>query len=107
MTQEGERFLQAEQSAQDVLNALSKLKEEAVSYKNGTKELATARESLVKLIDSILAIAKDTHEIVKLIKAIGGPEILRSIDSVSKRLHEEADKNLHRFEHREIICAVS
>ncbi len=80
MSQEAERFLQAEKSAQDVLEALSSLEQEAVSYKTSTKELHAVRQDLVGLIDSIQAVADDTHEVVKLIKAIGGPEILERVE---------------------------
>ena len=97
MSQEVERFLQAEQSAQELLEALSSLKEEAVSYKTSTKELNAVRQSLVGLIDSIQAIAKDTHEIVKLIKGIGGPEILSLVDSLANKVQGESESNRERF----------
>ena len=91
MTQEAQRFLQAEQSAEQLVQALADLKNEAVSYKSSTKELDAVRQKLVSLIDSIQAIAKDTHEVVKSIKAIGGPEILRGINSLSQELKEQSD----------------
>lgn len=80
MSQEAERFLQAEESAQVLLETLSSLQQEAVSYKTSTKELDAVRQRLVELINSIQAVANDTHEVVKLIKVIGGPEILERVE---------------------------
>jgi len=98
MSQEAERFLHAEQSAQQLLEALSSLQQETVSYKTSTRELDIVRQNLVGLIDSIQAIAKDTHEVVKLIKGIGGPEILRSIDSLLKQVQAESEITRQRVE---------
>jgi len=97
MTQEAQKFLQAEQSAENLVQTLADLKNEAVSYKSSTKELDTVRQKLVSLIDSIQAIAKDTHEVVKIVKAIGGPEILSGINSHSQKLKEQSDVRDHQF----------
>lgn len=82
MSQETERFLEAEQAAQEVLEALKRLREEAVSYKTATAELDLVRERLLGLITSTEAIGKDTHNVVNILKNIGAPEILRRIDRV-------------------------
>ena len=91
MSQEARKFLEAEQSAEHLVQMLTDLKNEAVSYKSSTKELDAVRQKLVSLIDSIQAIAKDTHEVVKIVKAIGGPEILSGINSHSQKLKEQSD----------------
>lgn len=90
MAQEAHKFLEAEQSAEHLVQTLTELKNEAVSYKASTKELDAVRQKLVSLIDSIQAIAKDTHEVVKIVKAIGGPEILSGINSHSQKLKEQS-----------------
>ncbi len=91
MTQTVERFLEAEQSAQQLLNTLEVLKEEAGSYQTSKKELDAARLHLVSLIEAMQVVAKDTKEVVQILLKIGSPEILRLIDSVSKQLQTESD----------------
>lgn len=93
MTQTVEKFLEAEQSAQQLLNTLEVLKEEAVSYKTSKKELDAARLHLVSLIEAIQVVAKDTKEVVQILLKIGSPEILRLIDSISKQLQTESDSS--------------
>lgn len=88
MSKEADQFLQAEQSAKDVLQTLEELKKAAVSYRTSAAHLDAAREKLAKLIDSIQAVAKDTHEVVKLLKSIGGPEILSRIGVLTLELKE-------------------
>ena len=87
MSTESDRFLQAEQSAQDLLTELEQLKTESASYKTSAKELDTVRQKLVGLIDSVQAVARDSHEVVKLMKSIGGPEILGRLSAVSEQLN--------------------
>jgi hypothetical protein len=87
MSKEADKFLHAEQSAQELLQTLEQLKNEANSYKTSTLELDAVRQKLSGLIDSVLAVAKDTHEVVKLLKSIGGPEILNRIGGLSEQLN--------------------
>jgi CHASE3 domain sensor protein len=106
MSQESEKFLEAEQSAQQLVETLTALKKETVSYKTSSQELDTTRQKLVGLIDSIENVAKDTHEIVKLIKSIGGPEILRSIESLTKRITEEFNSNERRIQQLKTLAVI-
>ena len=78
--------MQAEQSAEQLVETLAVLKNEAVSYKTSANELDAVRQKLVTLIDSVQAVAKDTHEVVKLIKSVGGPEILGRISGLSDEM---------------------
>lgn len=87
MPQDAQKFLQAEQSAEQLVETLAELKNEAVSYKTSAKELDAVRQKLVGLIDSVQSVAKDAHEVVKLIKAVGGPEILSRISGLSGELN--------------------
>jgi len=87
MSKETDKFLQAEQSTQDLLETLEQLKTETTSYKTSAKELDTVRQKLVGLIDSVQAVAKDSHEVVKMMKSIGGPEILGRLSVLSNQLN--------------------
>ena len=87
MSKETENFLRVEQSAQELLKTIEELKNETVSYKTSTMELDVVRVKLSGLIDSIQAVARDTHAVVALLKAIGGPEILSQISILSDKLN--------------------
>ncbi len=87
MSKDADKFLHAEQSAQELLQTLEQLKAEATNYKTSAKELDLVRQKLSGLIDSVLTIAEDTHEVVKLLKSIGGPEILSRIGGLSEELN--------------------
>lgn len=97
MSDINEKFLQAEESAQKLLHALSELKNETVSYKTSTKELEVVRRDLIGFVENSRMIVKDTHEVVSLLKRIGGPELHAAIDSISKTLQDQIDKNTKRF----------
>jgi uncharacterized tellurite resistance protein B-like protein len=90
MAQEAQTFLQAEESAERLVDTLTKLRDEAVSFKTSTSELNLVREKLVALIGAIGPIAKDTHESVVVLKSIGGPELLSRVSAVSDILKEHS-----------------
>lgn len=86
MSKETDKFLHVEQSTQDLVQTLEQLKNEANSYKTSKDTLDAVRQKLSVLIDSNLSIAKDTHEVVKLLKSVGGPEILNRIGVLTEQL---------------------
>ena len=90
MSEETQKFLEAEKSANELLQSLQKLKDEAVSYKKSTDELDTVRQELVNLIKSVEVIAKDTSEVVKILLKIGGPEIFSRIDKLEESIKTES-----------------
>ena len=106
MSQEAQKFLQAEQSADQLVKTLDDLKNEAISYKSSTQELDAVRQRLVSLIDSIQAIAKDTHEVVKIVKEIGGPEILSGIKTLSQKLKEQSDLRDEQFNRLRLFIVI-
>ncbi|HLE26405.1 MAG TPA: hypothetical protein VI935_12275 [Thermodesulfobacteriota bacterium] len=107
MSKEADNFLRAEQSAQDLVEALTQLKGETVSYKTSTKELDAVRQKLVELIDSVQAVAKDSHEVIHILKEIGGPEILRSTDGLSKKLDELSFKHSQQLQRLRVFVIVA
>jgi len=82
MPQETDKFLQAEEAAEKLTETLKKLHSEATSYQTAKKELDTVRQRLLGLIESTEKVAADTQEIIKTLKAIGGPEILKKLDNL-------------------------
>ena len=83
MSDHTDRFLEAEQMAQGLLQALQQLRDETVSYKNSTEQLNEVRDRLSSFIEKTERISQDTHELIKVLKEIGGPEILDGIGVVS------------------------
>jgi hypothetical protein len=107
MSKEADNFLRAEQSAQALVEALTQLKTETISYKTSTTELDAVRRKLVGLIDSVQAVAKGSHEVVRILKEVGGPEILRSIDGLSKILDEKSLGHSRQVERLKIFVIVA
>ncbi len=79
MEKELEKFLQAEEAAEELLKTLQELNFEIASYKTATSQLKFVEEQLENLVTSLDKSAKESFEIIKTIKNIGGPEILERI----------------------------
>jgi hypothetical protein len=90
MDPENQKFLEAEQSAENLVNTLRQLHAEGVSYQTATKELDAARAQLVALIEKMQLIANGSLEAVKTLRDIGGPEILRRITQLESKLVQES-----------------
>ena len=83
---DAENFLKAEETANNLLKTLEKLKNEAKSYQYATNEIALARNELIGLIDSIRDISKSSYEVIELLKKIGGTEIFERINGMEREL---------------------
>ena len=88
MTKETERFLEAEQAAEELVEALKKLHDEAVSYKTSTSQLEAVRAKLVTFIEASQRISQDTKTAVELLKSIGGPAIFDSLSKLDIKVVE-------------------
>jgi hypothetical protein len=107
MVEQAARFLTAEETAQRLVESLKKLHQEATSYHTSTKELELVRQKLVQLIESIREISKDSHEAIKIIASIGGPEILESLDSLSLSQGDEFSGHKHILGQLKMIILVT
>ncbi|HDD43307.1 MAG TPA: hypothetical protein ENG63_00395 [Candidatus Desulfofervidus auxilii] len=94
MEKETERFLQAEETAAKLVETLKQLHTEATSYQTATKELDVVRQRLLKLIESTEKIATNSHEVIEILKKIGGPEILDRLLKIEKISTENFDNQL-------------
>ncbi len=92
MEKEVEKFLQAEETAVRLVETLEQLHTEATSYQTATKKLDTVGQRLLNLIESTERIASDSHEVIKILKEIGGPEILNRLAKLENKLTEEFAK---------------
>lgn len=93
MEKEKEKFLKAEEAANELVDTLTKLLIEVKSYQTATEELEKVRQSLLQLIESTEVIARDSHQIIKILKEIGGPEILDRLSKLENKLTEEFAKH--------------
>lgn len=82
MPQETDKFLQAEEAAEKLTETLKKLHSETTSYQTAKGELDAIRQRLLGFIESTEKVATDTQEIIKTLKNIGGPEILKRLDNL-------------------------
>ena len=88
MEKEVEKFLQAEESAEKLIQTLEKLQTEAKSYQGATNELGIARDKLLELIESTKDVVSNSYEVIKTLKDIGGPEIFERFTKLENKLDE-------------------
>lgn len=86
MEKDVEKFLQAEESAEKLIQTLEKLQTEAKSYQGATNELGIARDKLLELIESTKDVVSNSYEVIKTLKDIGGPEIFKRFTKLEKKL---------------------
>jgi predicted alternative tryptophan synthase beta-subunit len=86
MDKEVQKFLEAEETAVKLVETLKLLYNEATSYQTATKELDKVRQRLLSLIESSERIVDGSHQIIKILKEIGGPEILNRILELENKL---------------------
>jgi predicted alternative tryptophan synthase beta-subunit len=86
MDKEVQKFLEAEETAVKLVETLKLLHNEATSYQTATKELDKVRQRLLSLIESSERIVDGSHQIIKILKEIGGPEILNRILELENKL---------------------
>ena len=100
MAQEHEEFLKIEESAKRLVEALESLHQETISYQTSTKQLEEVRQNLVRFIETTQEISKNTYESIKTLRAIGGPEIHASLNSLSEKMHNDTltnDTNMQKM----------
>ena len=107
MEKEAERFLQAEETAVKLVETLKQLHTEATSYQTATKELDTVRQRLLNLIESTERIASGSHEVIKILKEIGGPEILNMLVKLENKSIEEFAKQSKGMNKLKILIIVT
>ena len=90
MEKDVEKFLQAEESAEKLIQTLEKLQTEAKSYQGATNELGIARDKLLELIESTKDVVSNSYEVIKTLKDIGGPEIFERFTKLENKLNESA-----------------
>ena len=90
MEKDVEKFLQAEESAEKLIQTLEKLQTEAKSYQGATNELGIARDKLLELIESTKDVVSNSYEVIKTLKDIGGPEIFERLTKLESKLDESA-----------------
>ena len=107
MEKEAEKFLQAEETAVKLVETLKQLHTEATSYQTATKELDTVCQRLINMIESTEKVVNDSHEVVKILKEIGGPEILSGLTKLENKSTEEFAKQSKVMDKLKILIIVT
>ena len=107
MEKGAEKFLQAEETAVRLVETLKQLHAEATSYQTATKELDTVRQRLLNLIESTEKVVSVSHEIVTILKEIGGPEILNRLTKVKDKVSEEFVKQSKSLQKLKTLIIVT
>ncbi|MBU4292775.1 MAG: hypothetical protein KJ770_01815 [Actinobacteria bacterium] len=107
MEKDVEKFLQAEESAEKLIQTLEKLQTEAKSYQGATNELGVVRNKLLELIESTKDVASNSYEVIKTLKDIGGPEIFErftklesKLDGSAKSIEDSLDERFTKIENK-------
>ncbi len=107
MEKEAEKFLQAEETAVKLVETLKQLHTEITSYKTATKELDAVRQRLIGLIESTEGVVIGSHEIIKILKEIGGPVILNRLTKVEDKVGEEFAKQSEAMDKLKTLILVT
>ncbi len=107
MTQETDQFLQAEEAAEKLVNALQNLHTSVNSYKTATEDLNLVRERLIQFINSTEVLAKNTHELIKTVNEIGAPQILAKLEVILREISDESSKNVQRHSQLKTFSMIS
>lgn len=107
MEKEAEKFLQAEETAVKLVETLKQLHAEATSYQTATKELDTVRKRLLNLIESTERVASGSHEVIKILREIGGPEILDRLMRLEDKSTGEFAKQSKSLERLKTLIIVT
>ncbi len=107
MEKEVQEFLGAEETAEKLVQTLKKLHTEATSYQTATKELDTVRQRLISLIESTEKVVNGSHEVVKILKEIGGPEILNRLMKLEDKSSGEFAKQSKSLERLKALIVLA
>lgn len=107
MEKEIQKFLEAEASAEKLVQTLKQLHTEATSYQTATKELDIVRQRLLDLIESTEKVANGSYEVIKILKEIGGPEIINRLTKLDNKSTEEFAKQSKGLEKVKTLIIVT
>jgi hypothetical protein len=107
MEQEAQKFLEAEETAEKFVQTLKQLHTEATSYQTATKELDAVRQRLLGLIESTEKVASGSYEVIKILKEVGGPEILDRITNVENKVSEESTNQSKNLKNLKILIILT
>lgn len=85
MEEETRRFLEAEERANQLVDALEKLFEETNSYQSAKKELDQVRRELVNLIEVLREIIVGNREITRILGGINAQDIIQKLITLEDR----------------------
>jgi len=110
LEEEAKKFLDAEETANNILESLKKLQAEAAHYQTAKDDLEVVRQQLVNLINSTEKVVNGSHKVVQILKEIGGPEILDKIDKLENKSNANFEgqlKTLEKLKTLIIVCMIS
>ena len=84
MASETQSFLDAEESVNQLLKNLKKIKSEMEGYKNAKENLEAAAAQVVELASALNGTAELTADVVKKLGEIGTPEIMDAVNRLSE-----------------------
>ena len=96
MDERQKHILALEQDASRLVDELSALKREVLSYKSATDELDIARIALAGFLEQTQALTQQTHNLIEVANAIGSAKIFEQLEAVHMALAEKEKKDSKR-----------
>ena len=110
LEEEAKKFLDVEETANNILESLKKLRAETTHYQTAKDDLEAVRQQLVNLINSTEKVVKGSHQVVQILKEIGSPEILDRIDKFENKSNANfkgQSKTLEKLKTLIVVCITS
>ena len=107
MEPEVKKFLQAEETTEKLVKTLKQLHTEAESYISARTELDKVRERLLSLIESTESAVHGSKDIIKLLKEIGGPEILERLTTLEEKSSEKFSVQSQSLKNLQILIILT
>jgi len=89
MTTYREKFLEAENQANQLAGQLAKLKEETLNYREAGESLTKSQEKIADLVSELELVLIDQRELIDVLREIGTEEIINTIDSNISSMSKE------------------
>ena len=84
-----QNFLNAEEAANKLVETVHMLQTEIAAHKSAKEDFLAARQRLESLVDSVASIVEDSSAVLKELRRVGAPEILRRCDAIESLIQSK------------------
>ena len=92
MSKEANDLLEAEMAVQELLIELKELKDQIEGYADAREALNQVSRKLSDMVEKTQTLSEHSHAAISVLKKIGTPEILDSINQLNNEIKEQSNK---------------